>query len=221
MAWSTDFFIEQRPELSTPLALKEKTMKNITVLLLCALSIALLSGCENPFTRHKNMSKSAEAAMITVKMTNGAQMYFASEQMYTGPEGQEPWHTKEDAAGGELGTPVNASAYVFPGGTNFTMTTHDTIPEGGEMAKVTLDTKDPRVAKVLERLMLDFGTESYFRYTYSTGPGKGEKATATIKAEADFNTSSPEAHTITYELSYDKAADEVIVSPAKKENELQ
>lgn len=170
----------------------------------------------NPFAQARATAKLAEAEEIGSKMTGGARFYFASEQQFSAPDGSAPWHSgaRDDLpeARYQIGMPVPFTSYVFPGGASFTLTTHDAIPRGGKKAPLTLDISRPDVAAVLNHMRLSFERETYFRYTYTTGPGVGKEATATILAEADFDPSTPQVHTILYTLHVDAESEEVVIS---------
>ncbi len=169
----------------------------------------------NPFERSKRKSITSEALMTTNRMTTGARGYMISEQRVTGPDGNQPWHE-----GDTVGMPVAVESYVFPGGVNFSFSTHDAIPQGGKKAKTTFDAADKKIAAVLEQGYLKFEPETYFRYTYATGPGIGKDATLKITAETDFDPDSPQAHTMTYEVTVNDDF-EAVVGEATVENELQ
>jgi hypothetical protein len=164
----------------------------------------------NPFIKQQLSSKAVEAKMVMARLSDGAQTYFISEQRYREPGDDVFWHERGDDATTRAGMPVAWADYVFPGGASFSMITHESVPKGGE--KAALDVSDPKVAKFLRSIYLELDGATYFRYTYTTGPGKGDEATATIKAEADFDPSTPEVHTVVYELRVDASTQEVVVS---------
>lgn len=160
-------------------------------------------------------SITSEAESISQKMVYGARMYFTSEQRFSAPDGDAPWHSGEPS-----GQPVPFEMYVFPGGTSFTMVTHDAIPRGGIKVAPTLDITAPGVAAALERMSISFDEATYFRYTYTTGPDEGLYATATITAEADLDPSTPEVHTLVYELSLDESTYEIVINGPTITHEL-
>lgn len=180
----------------------------VLMVLVC---LPALAACDNPMTRYKHKSMTAEASLTTRKMADGAKIYFESEQ-----SSSSSWH-----GGAATGEPIPFDQYTFPGGASFSMTTHDAAPKDGTSAKLTLDSADAKVAPVLGAMFMSFGPESFFRYTYTTGAGTGTGATLTIKAEADFDPSTPAMHTETYELKIDEATQDVVVTGPTVTNELQ
>lgn len=156
-----------------------------------------------------------EAFETSRRLADGAKSYFTSEQKY----GALDWHPANPSEPGKsAGYPTPWDEYVFPGGTDTKMTTVDAIPTGGERVayapKANID-----LSQLLDKLNLTFEGETYWRVTYETGPGRGDKATATITAEHDFDPKKPGAHTITQKLYVDAYTQEIIVTPQVTTNE--
>lgn len=156
-------------------------------------------------------SKIKTSKEITRRAMDGAKSYFTTEQKYL--SGSASWHPA--SARNPAGYPLPWSEYTFPGGDNFTVTNYDVIPKHGELmpARPPFPTgsMEARVDAMLGGILT---RPSYFKITYSTGPGRGEHSTATIKLEADFDPSTTYAHTITQELFVDQSSQEVISSPS-------
>lgn len=152
------------------------------------------------FVTYMNRAKASEADAHMAVMADGARAYFEGSQTYSTQDGAEPWH----ADGGNPGDPVGVDDKVFPGGPGIKVVSTPRTPQGGD--KVA---KDPRIEEgdadfkasdVFDALDVDFPQEKYFRYTYETGPGTGDEATATLKATHNFDPSTPWKHTVTQNI---------------------
>jgi hypothetical protein len=173
----------------------------------------------DPAAQRAAWAKDSEAALaLLTAMADGAKGYFESEQKITGQDHGEPWHDGGDET--MYGYPVEWNKYVFPGGAGYTFTTHGEVPTGGTPAAMTLDPAAPEVSAALMKLGVTLPAESPFRYTYITGDGGGEAASATIVAEADFDPSTPELHTITVEVGVDDMTQEVVIAAPVVTNEF-
>ena len=173
----------------------------------------------DPAAQRAAWAKDQEAALaVLAAMSDGAKSYFQSEQKITPADGEEPWHDIGDDT--MYGYPIEWDKYAFPGGAGYTFTTHAEVPKGGAPAATTLDTDALEVSATLLKLGVTLPAESPFRYTYTTGAGGGSGASATIVAEADFDPSTPELHTITVEISVDDMTQEVFVAPPVVTNEF-
>ena len=156
-------------------------------------------------------NKKSESEQIMRKLADGAKNYFMSDQKY---QYDQPWHTS-----GEPGFPVMWEDYVFPGGADFSFQSSEELPTGG--AKVVPDVVvDPKVEAALDKIGIDFNEPTYFRYTVTTGPGKGIEARITITAQADFKPGGP-IHTVSQEITVDPHTHELIVAPMLTINEFE
>lgn len=179
------------------------------------------------FERYQTRSKTAEAEPVMGQMADATKTQFLSEQYSC--RGQEdckyPWHTSEKA-----GMPVPFSEYVFPGGTNARLETTSTVPSSGETYTAKLSQMNAEAEGVDEdrarellvgQLGVPAGEELQFRYVYTTGPKRGADASATIKAIADFDPSTPEKHTVVQEITVDNDSQTVVLGQPVTKNEFE
>lgn len=156
-------------------------------------------------------SKVEAAEQNMRRAMDGAKSYFTTEQKYT--SGPASWHPAD--AANMAGYPVEWSKYSFPGGSNYTISNYDTAPKDGELmaarAPFPAGSMEERVDTLLGGVLT---RPSHFKITYSTGPGRGENATATIRFEADFDSSTSDVHTITQEIRVDPYSQEVMITPS-------
>ena len=104
------------------------------------------------------------------------------------------------------------------------MVSAPSIPEGRE--KIVFDPiidgdASFDVEPVSSRLGADFFTrreDVYFRYTYETGSGTGDEATAKFIAEANLDPTTPGHYTFVRELSVDEGE---VVSEVSVDNNRQ
>lgn len=170
-----------------------------------------------------NRARSYEAEQMMRKFADGAQTYFTTEQRFSDPSGDQPWHVAgadERAAG----FPVLWEEYVFPGGTSFSFSTSSEIPKGGAQIApnpVVHQGTPEFLDKVLMKLMVDLNEPLGFRYTYTTLAEQSGGAVVIIKAEADYDPSTPEVYTIEQRVSIDPERIEVIRSPVTVTNEFE
>lgn len=164
--------------------------------------IGILAAIAIPqFMESVESAKTAEATQLMNKMADGASSYFQTEQDYCGgrPGCPSPWHS-----GSPAGTPVPLSEQTYPGGTSFNMTflPSGTIPKGGTK-------RQPRTSfsevekRAIHHLGVEFNGPVYFQYEYSSN-GSGESATATIRAEADFDAKGPPNQEVIQTLSVEE-----------------
>lgn len=174
--------------------------------LLGALAPYGLYTARTAFETYAQRSKAAEAEGILSAMSDGACAYFEGDQQYSTPDGVEPWHEGDpDNRDIRPGMPVGFDDKVFPGGPDIKVTTAPEVPEGSETVEF-----DPRIegdvdfdADVVFTVLHLHAEHTQFRYTFETGSGIGEEATATITAEANFDPSTPEYHTVIQEMYVD------------------
>lgn len=175
------------------------------------------------FDEYQLRAKASEADGIISVAADGAKRYMEGDQLWSTPQGTDPWHiADEDDSSERPGMPIGYQDKTFPGGPNITLETADEIPEGGETVEAEPFIEghvDFDADAVLSQLMLDVNQPMYFRYTYETGPGTGAEATATITAEANFNPDTSEHHTVTAELEV--TDDGSIATEQSVKNELQ
>lgn len=154
-------------------------------------------------------SKVYEAERTLQLMADCARTYFYSEQKF-GTD-REPWHVA--TAQNPVGFPVPWAQYTFPGGPEQTLTTHATVPRVGEPQPVKIEATRHAQA-TLDLLCFDASSGALpFRYTYETGAGGGEKATAVIRAEIDFDPGYAENHTMEVRIDVDPSTQEIMVTP--------
>jgi hypothetical protein len=176
---------------------------------------ALLGGIPRQLAKEKMRDKITEADEYSRLMLNGCRAYFVTNQMVTGPDGAEPWHTD-----GAPGASVPTAQRTMPGGVNYTFVSHDALPK--DFAKIPFKRRtNPVDVATFDRLNFYTPTSSMFRYTYSTGPGVGGQATCTVTAEADFDPSTPAVHTRTQTAVVDSGGSYVRIEPAVVTNELE
>lgn len=207
-----------RPVASAQATKKKKNRTAIILVVLlvgapvCVSVCGILAAIAIPaFLRSVKKTKATEAEMTVRKMVDGAKSYYSFEQRQAP---NQPWHTTGD------GVPIPAEQYTFPGGTNYRLVSSSRIPTGG--SKVEVAPEAPRhLEPTLQTLIEPFSTmsASYFRYTYETGPGRGKDATATIRAEADFQPGGAR-HIMEQQLSVD-ATGEIMVTPPFITNEFE
>jgi hypothetical protein len=169
-------------------------------------------------------TRASEAEVVTKNIAEGVRSYFEGDQFYAPPDGEtEGWHSGDnDSDGPRLGRNVSAEDKVFPGGTNIRIVTASEIPE--ESAKVAFEptfeqASDLDVEPIVYKWKVRYDEDVYFRYTYETGPGTGPDATTRVIAEANFDPSTPEHHTLVREISV--GDDGVVISAPKIEHEFQ
>ena len=76
--------------------------------------------------------------------------------------------------------------------------------------------------QVLHKLALEsVGAATLWRYTYTTGEECGEGATATFRAERDFDPATPQAHTMEQRVQVDPVTQQVYISPMVTTSEYQ
>lgn len=144
-----------------------------------------------------------------------AKMYFTSEQKYG-----EAWHPPvSGVAEKSMGYPTPWDEYVFPGGKSVTLMSSDKLPEAGTSAPFS-PTASAHLEPLLDKLLPEFVGSSSWRFTYKTGPGSGDQATASIIAERDFDPKKPGAHTIEMKIYVDERSQEVIMVPPVTTNEF-
>jgi len=177
------------------------------------------------FMKSMRQSQTAQADLHLQNFTRALKTYFESEQTRCGGRDDcvEPWHE-----GGEAGMPVPFDEYTFPGGTDATFNTRPNPPKSGNTYRATLENMKAdiegasgrRANKIMADILeLGGNRELRFQYTYETGPGTGDDATATIRAVADFDSSTPKKHTVTQNLEVQNAR--VRIQPAYTENEFE
>lgn len=171
--------------------------------------------------RDPTVRQTREASERMRKMADGARAYFESEQKYAPDEqkAREPWHRSGQGSQAP-GYPVPWTEYVFPGGTDQKLVSHDKIPQGGRSVE-----PNPSAQQYLEATMhllhVDFEEPTPFRFTYETNGMSGPGAEAVIRAEADFDPSTTEHHTMEVRLKIDPVTQEVIVMPMVTTNEYE
>lgn len=154
-----------------------------------------------------------QAAQAVLKeLAQGAEDYFTSEQKHVEAE---PWHPIPDDKGPSYqGFPVPWVQYTFPGGADFTMSSHPAPPQGGEPVMPSPSSSSDHMQATLNKL--SFAWPNYptrFQYTYELGPGRGDQSTATITARANFDTSNEALYTMTIRIEVDEQSQEVVVHP--------
>jgi hypothetical protein len=204
---------DMEPALDTGFAC-EAGMADAGFEALCALSEpramrAKLTAELLPALEEVNMSEEASRAVL--KLVDGARAYLTSEQLYSAPDGEEPWHVA-GAQGTEtqVGFPMPWSKYVFPGGKDLVISSHTFVPKLGEPQAPVFATEEAR--RVFAKLGMDLEAPSQIRYTYEAH-GEGAGATALIRGELDLNPDVPTNHTIEIRLSVDPETQEVRVHP--------
>ena len=164
-----------------------------------------------------------EAEFTLNRMVDGAKMYYEGDQIWSPQDGAEPWFPGDADDTPPAGMPVEFQYKSFPGGPDITIRSSEDIPEGGESIEpnpVIEEDVEFDVQTALAPLQERFEEPSYFRYTYETGPGTGEDATATFRAEANFDPDTPEHHTITLTV-HTTLGDGASAEPAVTEHEFQ
>jgi hypothetical protein len=183
-----------------------------------ALSWVMPRLLRNPSVRH---IREAEERMR--KMSSAAKAYFTSEQKYwsANQSAREPWHVAGSSdSTTAAGYPVPFGEYVFPGGTDQKLVSHDEVPAGGEPAEPNPSARE-HLEATMRLLHADFQDPTPFRFTYETNDASGPGAEAVLRAEADFDPSTPERHTMEVRLEIDPTTQEVIVMPMITENEYE
>lgn len=147
-----------------------------------------------------------------IDIAERAKAYFATEQNNCrGVEDcAEPWHHDPER---DPGMPVLYDAYVFPGGTGVALRTNGAVPEGGEPRPIDFELEGAErttVDDLRETLDLAFPERTHFRYTYETGPGGGDDASVTVRAEADFKPDSPGTTTVLREVQVRDGRPEIV-----------
>ncbi len=156
------------------------------------------------FKTYIDRSKAAEAQAIVSTMALAARAYYELDQQFSSEDGREPWHMAETGhPTRRVGMPVAFSDKVFPGGPSIKVKTSPQIPEGGERISpqpVLVGDVDFEAQDVFRKLNLSLDEPLYFRYTFETGPATGDGATATIRAEANFDPTTSDHHTVIQRL---------------------
>lgn len=187
--------------------------------------IGILAAIAIPaFMKYLKRSKTSEAENVMKQITNGAKSYFTTEQYNCNGDSdcEHPWH---NLGGGQAkGIPVPFSDYVFPGGTSGSLVTHNAVPQGGtkydpDPSNMTVGGTNATYANLTNKLGITLNDPLYFRYDYSAS-STGTDAVATVIAEADFDPSSSDFHTVTQTLSVTSAQD-VEIAPAFTTNEFE
>ena len=161
----------------------------------------------------ENKLSEGEGMMWTIAYN--ARSYFTSEQKYG-----EAWHPPVPGeADKAAGYPIRWDSYVFPGGKNVTLTSVSKVPEAGAAVPYA-PTASAHLDPLLDKLQPGFEGSSSWRYTYKTGPGNGDQATASVTAERDFDPNKPGAHKIEIKLYVDQRSQEVIMAPPITTNEF-
>lgn len=156
------------------------------------------------FQQYQSRATQSEADALIQQMGSGARAYFEGDQIFSTPDGPEPWHVADEDSDSRPGMPVPFDEKVFPGGPDIKVVSSPRIPEDGEQVAT-----DPQIVSgdvdfdadaVFPPLGISLPETTRFRYVYETGPGTGADATATIRAEANFDPTTPKHHTVTLEL---------------------
>lgn len=204
----------------------------LLVLLAFAVAVSVAAGCDEPeaddgdeadeeeatsdegeatsdeVARYQLEARASEATAILETWSHGARSYMEADQLYM-PEGydSEPWHPGEiDSDNQKPGMPVRFEDKVFPGGPDIRIVSYPEVPEDSEkipFEPILEGDVDFDVESVLSAANIALEEDVYFRYTYETGPGKGADATAKVIAEANFDPSTAEYHTVIHELQFD------------------
>lgn len=156
--------------------------------------IGILAALAIPaFIKYIQRSKASEAPGIAKKVTDGAKGYFESDQKYTPPGGEEPWHAPDNADRNKrAGMPVGNNAKVFPGGVGKKWQTHTTAPLDGAKAVPDIAMAVQAQANVdttyamIQKLNLALQDPTYFAYAYTTGVAAGTAATMAVHACHSF-----------------------------------
>lgn len=157
------------------------------------------------------------AQAVLMELAQGARRYFESEQNYVL---EEPWHPIPEP--NYAGLPVPWTAYTFPGGPDFMMTSHAEPPQGGEAVMPVPIASQGDMQAALEQL--NFTWPNYptrFKYNYMVGPGQGYNATATITAQANFDTSNDALYTMKIRVDLHQQNQEVIIHPIETTPEVE
>lgn len=194
-------------------------------LMVVVVIIGVLAAVAIPtFLRYMKASKVSEAEAMMKKLAEGAKSYFTSEQRYSEPTGDQPWHPAGSGSSA-AGLPVTWTDYVFPGASAVTINTAEpectgggpdavNAPTGGQKmipcGGIPAPVGSPQMA-TLNKLKAFTADPLYFKYYYESA-GKGVSATATLTAIADFVIGGP-AHTVEQRLGV-TSRQEVLFAPA-------
>lgn len=137
------------------------------------------------YVQYLKRTKAAEAPAIMSVMSQGARVYYGSDQRYSTPNGPEPWHEASDGRSSRAGMPVAMGQKVFPGGTNFGLRTHDELSAGGaKQFPIIVGVADNAefAPQVASRLNFHLSSPTYFTYVYETGDATGRDASMVLRA---------------------------------------
>lgn len=193
-----------------------------TTLILCACSSAAAPSNQDAQLTTPPAAKVYEptetdlraAQAVLKELARGAEDYFTSEQKYVTAE---PWHPipepDEDVSAYE-GFPIKWEQYTFPGGANFTMSSHPEPPQGGEPVMPSPSASSDFMPAVLDKLSFTWPNyPTRFKYTYTVGDKLADQSTLTIMAQANFDTSNDALYTMTVRVDIDEQNKEVVVHP--------
>ena len=151
----------------------------------------------------------AKAQERAAALKGACQAYFESEQLVSTADGAEPWHLAGEDTD-PAGYPLRWAEYTFPGGTNFTLTSHPSIPSKGAAVAAQYNASNPAFLEAsLAKLGLVDGEELPFRLTFTTGAGTSQQASCTITIEADIDPSNDSNLSLTQVLTVDDMTQEV------------
>jgi prepilin-type N-terminal cleavage/methylation domain-containing protein len=143
--------------------------------------IGILAALAIPaFIKYINRSKAAEAQNILSNVGDGSISYFESDQVYSPPTGDQPWHAPGTERHQRPGMPVPFAEKSFPGGDGMDFATHVNAPVSGTKLfpdAADLENDDLAAANRLNFLLQE---ATYFGYRYqSAGAGSTAEATGT------------------------------------------
>lgn len=165
------------------------------------------------FYTYQQRARFAEAEGTMSRMADGARAYFEGDQQFSREDGVEPWHVADEDADYRPGQPVPFDKKTFPGGPEIKVVSSPEVPSGGDSVSYEPETVkgDINAQLVFDALGIHQMEQQRFRYVFETGSGTGSDATATIRAEANFNPDSPHNHTVIQELEVGEHMGAVVI----------